>query len=258
MRRALISGASSGLGEAFTLALVKEGMDCVVFARRIELLEQLQAKCHEIRANSVMILQLDARDTNSLNVLETFIQSNALTFDLVINNAGFGYIGAFKDMQETTIDDMIEVNVNFLTRMTYRLLPYMNPQGTFLHVSSLAGSMSGPYMNVYYATKNYVSAFSLACDIEFKPLGLRSLAFIPGPVHTEFGQVAKAGSLPIFSHVKSQDVNSAIQAALKGLKKKQRFIVSHPAHRVLLFCVKHLPQRWVANIVSLLQQKRTQ
>jgi uncharacterized protein len=258
MKRALISGASSGLGEAFTLALVKEGFECVVFARRESHLESLKQRCDVIRSDSVKYLVLDAREANAIDTLEAYIQTHQLSFDLVINNAGFGYIGEFKDMKEATIHDMIEVNVNFLTRLTYRMIPYMNQEGIFLQVSSLAGSMSGPYMNVYYATKNYVSAFSLACDIEFKPLGLRSLAFIPGPVHTEFGQVAKAGSLPIFKTIKSQDVNQAIAYALKGIQKKQRFIVSQPLHRVLLWCVKWLPQVWVAKIVANLQKKRTQ
>lgn len=258
MKRALISGASSGLGEAFTLALVKEGYDCVVFARRESLLEDLKQRCDALRSESLSYLVLDARDETTIDSLEAYIQEHQLTFDLVINNAGFGYIGEFKEMREETIHDMIEVNVNFLTRLTYRMIPYMNKEGIFLQVSSLAGSMSGPYMNVYYATKNYVSAFSLACDIEFKPLGLRSLAFIPGPVHTQFGQVAKAGSLPIFKTIKSQNVDQAIAYALKGLKKKQRFIVSQPLHRVLLWCVKWLPQSWVANIVANLQKKRTQ
>jgi uncharacterized protein len=258
MKRALISGASSGIGEAFALALVKDGVDCVVFARRESLLEDLKQRCDAIRPNSLSYLVLDARDESCIDVLESVIKEKQWTFDLVINNAGFGYIGDFKDMKEATIHDMIEVNVNFLTRLTYRMIPYMNQNGVFLQVSSLAGSMSGPFMNVYYATKNYVSAFSLACDIEFKSLGLRSLAFIPGPVHTQFGQVAKAGSLPIFKTIKSQDVNEAIKYALIGLSKRQRFIVSQPLHRVLLWCVKWLPQSWVAHIVANLQKKRTQ
>ncbi|MBS3972417.1 MAG: SDR family NAD(P)-dependent oxidoreductase [Erysipelotrichia bacterium] len=258
MKRALISGASSGIGEAFTLALVQEGYDCVVFARRESNLQDLKQRCEKIRENSCSYLVLDAREENTMDILENVIQDKQWTFDLVINNAGFGYIGDFKDMKESTIHDMIEVNVNFLTRLTYRMIPYMNQGGIFLQVSSLAGSMSGPYMNVYYATKNYVSAFSLACDIEFKSLGLRSLAFIPGPVHTEFGQVAKAGSLPIFKTIKSQDVTQAVKFALKGIQKRQRFIVSQPIHRVLLWCVKWLPQSWVAHIVANLQKKRTQ
>ena len=153
---------------------------------------------------------------------------------------------------------MINVNITFLTRLTRRMLKYMQQGGVFLHVSSLAGSMSGPYMNVYYATKNYVSAFSLACDIEFAPLGIRSLAFIPGPVHTQFGEVASKGSRPMFRHIKSQHVDDAIRHALQGLRKRKRFIVSLPAHQVLLWLVKWLPRLWVAHVVAHLQKQRTQ
>lgn len=257
MKRALITGASSGFGEAFTLELVKQGVECVVFARRLHLLEDLKQRCDAIQKDKVVIMQLDARDNNALDVLEQAICEHQWSFDLVINNAGFGYIGEFATMDETLMHDMIEVNITFLTRLTRRMIPYMNKKGVFLHVSSLAGAMSGPYMNVYYATKNYVSAFSLACDIEFKPLGLRSLAFIPGPVHTGFGQVARSGSHPM-RHIKSQDIDSAIQQAFKGLKRQKRFIVSQPSHHVLLFLVKWLPQYWVASVVSYLQKKRTQ
>lgn len=256
MKRALISGASSGLGEAFTKALVKEGYDCVVFARRKDRLVALQEYCHEVRNHSVEYFELDALRSDAVDTLESKIKDHAWTFDLVINNAGFGYVGDFKDMDEVLMRDMITLNCIFLTVLTHRLLPYMNPQATFLHVSSLAGEMSGPQMNVYYATKNYVSAFSLACDLEFKPLGLRSFAFIPGPVHTEFGRVAKAGPMKIFNHGLSLDVDLAIQRAIKGLKKQQRFILSQPSHRVLLWFVKGLPKVWIAKAVAKLQSKR--
>lgn len=256
MKRALISGASSGFGEAFTLELVKAGYTCVVFARRIALLEALQARCDAIVKDRVVIMQLDATDTTALDSLEAAIRANAWTFDLVINNAGFGYLGELATMDERTITEMITVNITFLTCLTRRMLPYMNKGGTFLHVSSLAGSMSGPYMNVYYATKNYVSALALACDVEFKALGLRSLAFIPGPVHTGFASVASKGAQSLFKHLKYQDVASAVQAALSGLAKGKRVIVSHPSHHVLNVLVKWLPKLWVANSVAYIQKQR--
>lgn len=256
MKRALISGASSGIGEAFTKALVKEGYDCVVFARRKDRLLALQNECQHIRSHSVEFFELDALRHDAVDNLEAKIKEHSWTFDLVINNAGFGYVGDFESMDESVMRDMITLNCTFLTMSTHRLIPYMNPHATFLHVSSLAGEMSGPGMNVYYATKNYVSAFSLACDIEFKPLGLRSLAFIPGPVHTEFGRVAKAGPMKVFNHVPSMDVDLAIKRAIKGLKKKQRFILSQPSHRVLLWLVRGLPRVWIAKAVAKLQSKR--
>jgi uncharacterized protein len=256
MKRALISGASSGLGEAFTKALVQEGYDCVVFARREDRLKALQDVCHAIRNHSVEYFVLDALKSDAVDALESKIKENNWTFDLVINNAGFGYVGDFVSMNEDVMRNMITVNCTFLTLSTHRLIPYMSSQATFLHVSSLAGEMSGPGMNVYYATKNYVSAFSLACDIEFKPISLRSLAFIPGPVHTEFGKVAKAGPMKVFNHVPSMDVDLAIKRAIKGLHKKQRFILSQPSHRVLLWLVKALPRVWVAKTVAKLQSKR--
>lgn len=256
MKRALISGASSGIGEAFTKALVKEGYDCVVFARRKDRLLALQNECQHIRSHSVEFFELDALRHDAVDNLEAKIKEHSWTFDLVINNAGFGYVGDFESMDESVMRDMITLNCTFLTMSTHRLIPYMNPHATFLHVSSLAGEMSGPGMNVYYATKNYVSAFSLACDIEFKPLGLRSLAFIPGPVHTEFGRVAKAGPMKVFNHVPSMDVDLAIKRAIKGLKKKQRFILSQPSYRVLLWLVRGLPRVWIAKAVAKLQSKR--
>jgi short-subunit dehydrogenase len=256
MKRALISGASSGIGEAFAKALVQEGYDCVVFARRMDRLLDLQSTCHAIRENSLFPIQLDAYQSDALDVLESHILAHEWTFDLVINNAGFGYVGEFASMNEQTMSDMVYLNCTFLTLLTRRLVAYMNPQGTFLHVSSLAGEMSGPNMNVYYASKNYVSAFSLACDIEFKSLGLRSLAFIPGPVHTEFGRVAKAGPMKVFNHVPSMNVDKAVQNALKGLSKRQRFICSQPSHHMLIWIVKSLPKVWVAKVVAKLQSGR--
>ncbi|MEI8038315.1 MAG: SDR family oxidoreductase [Verrucomicrobiota bacterium] len=193
---ALVTGASAGLGEEFALQLAPRVRQLVLVARREPLLEDLAAR---IRARvpqvEVVVLEADLTDPAARQSLVAALAARGLQPDLLVNNAGMGDYGEFATAEWPRLAAIIRLNVEALTHLTHALLPDMirRGRGAILNVSSLAGLLPLPDFAVYAASKAYVTSFSEALRIELREHGIPVLAVCPGPVHTEFGKVAKRG-----------------------------------------------------------------
>ncbi|HEX5789763.1 MAG TPA: SDR family oxidoreductase [Luteolibacter sp.] len=193
---ALITGASSGLGEEFARQLAPCVDQLVLVARRGDLLEDLAtsiAADHPELDIRVLVVDL-AEAAQRVRLLEALAEAR-LAPDLLINNAGLGDYGDFATAQWPRIEAMLKVNVEALTHLSHGLLPGMIEQGegAVINVSSLASLLPIPDFAVYAATKAYVTSFSEALRIELREHGIPVLALCPGPVHTGFGKVAQRG-----------------------------------------------------------------
>ena len=194
-KSALITGASAGLGEEFAVQLADLGVSRIVLtARRAERLECLRASLvaanPELRVDVITADLSDPADVTdligALNALEGF------ACDILINNAGFGDLGSFESSDASKIEEMLAVNMTALTRLTHWAVPGMLARkcGWICNVGSTAGLLPLPSFAVYAATKAYVNSFSEALRIELRGSGVNVLALCPGPVATEFGNVA--------------------------------------------------------------------
>src|SRR5205807_10160546 len=125
--------------------------------------------------------------------LIAWLDQNKIDIDILINNAGLGDYGSFATSDPERNDRIIQVNIAALTKLTRALLPQMiaRKRGAILNVSSSAGFLPIPGMNVYAASKAYVNSFSEALRAEVRDAGVTVTALCPGPVHTEFGDAAK-------------------------------------------------------------------
>ena len=193
---ALVTGASSGLGEEFALQLAPRVKQLVLVARRESLLRDLAARIgtrHPQLDIAVMAVDLAAPD--ACGHLAGMLAERGLLADLLVNNAGLGDYGEFATSEWSKITLMLRVNVEALTHLTHALLPGMihHGGGAIINVSSLASLMALPDFAVYAATKAYVTSFSEALRLELRGHGIAVLAVCPGPVHTGFGAVAKRG-----------------------------------------------------------------
>lgn len=189
--RALITGASSGIGKDMTEELAIRGYNLVLVARNKEQLEQVKKDLLEKYAS----IQIEVIDLD-LSVKENCftLYNKAKNIDVLINNAGFGVFGEFihTDMKKEL--DMINTNitaVHILTKLYLQDMAKKN-QGHILNVASIAGMMPGPLMAGYYASKNYVVAFTRAIQKEMqkKHVKVKFSILCPGPVNTNFNQVA--------------------------------------------------------------------
>jgi short-subunit dehydrogenase len=194
---ALVTGASSGLGEEFALQLAPRVNHLVLVARREPLLRDLAER---IRARhpqvDVAVLAMDLTAPGECDRLAETLANHGLLPDLLINNAGMGDYGEFATAAWFRIESMLRLNVEALTHLTHALLPGMirGGGGAIINVSSIAGLIPLPDFAVYAASKAYVTSFSEALRIELREHGIAVLAVCPGPVHTGFGKVAKRGA----------------------------------------------------------------
>jgi len=191
---ALVTGASSGLGEEFVLQIAPRVRKLVLVARREPLLQRLAER---IRANfphvAVAVLAIDLRSSSERDRLVATLADRGFLPDLLINNAGLGDYGEFAAAEWGRLQSMLDVNIEALTHLTHALLPEMIRRGggAIINVSSLASVIPIPDFAVYAATKAYVSSFSEALRIELQEHRIRVLAVCPGPVRTEFGSVSR-------------------------------------------------------------------
>lgn len=190
---ALITGASSGLGAEFARELAPLCDELVLLARRSDRLESLASELRSaIPKLSLSIASVDLSSPQDRQAFLSFLQSEGICPDLLVNNAGLGDYGEFDSADWEKIASMIRVNIEALTHLTHALLPEIRlRQGAILNVSSLASVLPIPDFAVYAATKAYVSSFSEAVRLEVREDRVAVLAVCPGPVSTEFGQVAR-------------------------------------------------------------------
>ena len=184
--KALITGASSGIGRDIARYLSKLGYDLVIVARRKEKLEELK---EELKTN-VEIVCLDVSIEE--NCYEIFKSHKDI--DILINNAGFGLFGHFDSTDLSKELNMINTNIVAVHILTKLYLQEMKKKNTgyILNVASIAGFMPGPLMATYYASKNYVVALTRAIQKELKKekSNVKISVVCPGPVKTEFNEVA--------------------------------------------------------------------
>lgn len=220
MKTAIITGASSGLGREFVrqLADVYPEVECYwLIARRADRLEEL---AETLRGKTVVCLPLDLCDPMSFVTYREKLAAEQPEVELLINNAGCGYLGRIGEVETATQTRMIDLNLRALTAITNMTVPYLHMGSAVLNVSSIASFCPNPRMTVYSATKSYVSSFTIGLSEELKPKGITATAVCPGPMNTEFLDVAgiTGGHSPAFEHLPYCDQVRVAGGALRAAK----------------------------------------
>lgn len=191
--RCLITGASSGLGREFARQLAPVARHLTLVARRRDRLDELAEELWKTHGVQARVEPADLSEPGAAErLLERLRADGEADPDLLISNAGFGRVGEQRSMPPGELEAMVAVNVASLTSLTLRLWPQLTaqPGRGVIHVASCAGFQPIPYFTVYAATKAYVRSFSNGLAVEGRPAGTRVLSLCPGPVATEFGEVA--------------------------------------------------------------------
>jgi uncharacterized protein len=188
----LITGASSGIGLELAKCFAAGGCRLVLVARNQDALEKLAEELRQKNKIEAVVLAADLSLPETPKRIFQELSSQKILVDVLVNNAGFGAIGAFAQLPLARQIEMIQVNVIALTELTRLFLPGMIrcKRGGILNVSSVAGFVPGPGMAVYYATKAFVLSFSEALAVELEGAGVKVTALCPGPTPTNFGNVA--------------------------------------------------------------------
>jgi short-subunit dehydrogenase len=218
---ALVTGASAGLGVEFARQLSKRGYRLVLAARRKDRLDELAKELGKARA-----VAIDLSKKDSAAKLLADLEANGETVDLLVNNAGFGLIGRFAELDAKRERQMIDLNVGTLTDLCRAVAPQMiaRKSGGILNVASTAAFQAGPKMAVYFATKAFVLSLSEALHEELKPHGVKVSCLCPGPTRTEFGDVAGFGGNGMFDKV-AMNAPEVVKAGLDGIEKNKAVVI---------------------------------
>jgi uncharacterized protein len=227
----LITGASAGIGREFARQLAGHAGSFVLVARRRARLEELRDELTQLDPNlNVHIRITDLSDDRAVIDLFDWLESQELSIDLLVNNAGLGDVGSFATIELQRVKEMLAVNVMALTQLTRLLLPGMiaRKRGAILNVSSSAGFLPIAGFAVYAATKAYVTSFSEAIRAELHGTGVTVTSLCPGPVHTEFTDVAHRSSTarekwsPEFTQVSVEEV---VRTALDAVERDKALVI---------------------------------
>ena len=249
MSIAILTGASAGLGQSFfkSLTVRYPDLDGIwLIARRRERLEQMA----EGSPVPVTVLPLDLVAPTSYDVLGEKLKEEQVTVKILINNAGLGELDNVADSTWPVQSRMVDLNCRALTAVTTVTLPYMERGGFVLNVCSIASFCPNTRMTVYSSTKAYVMSFTKGLREEMKPAGVNVSAVCPGPMKTEFLDVAGIGDRsPMFKMLPYSDpdkvADNAILAAAKGrciytpklLFKFYRVLAKLVPHNIMMqFC----------------------
>jgi len=241
---AVVTGASAGIGRELARQLAARAKLLVLVARRRdrleELREELQSKNPALR---VEIRDIDLSNLEQTMQLADFLKNESI--DFLINNAGVGDHGSFATADPIHVNEQVQVNVLALTALTRALLPRMIAQkrGAILNVSSSAGFLPLPGIAAYAATKAYVTSFSEAIRAETRGCGITVTTLCPGPVDTEFAEVANRelrGEKPR-SGLMHVAVEKVAQAGLSAIEQDKALIIPGFAMKIVMAITRGLP-----------------
>lgn len=264
MTTALITGASSGIGECLAEQCAKHKIDLVLTARSKDKLQALSerlagqygVKCHVIASD------LSAADGVQKLVDELGTLGSPGTagcqVDYLINNAGFGDFGFFVESDLAKQKQMMMLNMVALTELTHRLLPAMKARGNgkILNVASTASFMPGPYMSVYYATKAYVLSFSEAIANELQGTGVTVTALCPGPTASGFQDAADMNKSGLVKMLPMPTSEQVAEYGFNAMMQGKRVAIHGTMNWLMAQSIRFTPRRLATAVVRMISSPK--
>ena len=257
MKTALITGASSGIGEEFAKLFAKDKINLVLVARSENKLKSMATQLQEEFGVEVKVIAKDLSVLQQVEEVYAELQQQNISIDYLVNNAGFGDYNLFVESDWKKQEEMINVNIMALTKLTHLFLPAMlkNKFGKVLNVASTAAFQPGPTMSVYYASKAFVLHFSEAISNELEGTGVTVTALCPGAFESGF---QKAAALEESRLVKGRKLPTSKEIAAFGYKhlmKGTRVCIPGVMNYMMANSVRFAPRSWVLKIARMIQDK---
>jgi uncharacterized protein len=252
-KRALITGASSGIGKALAFEAAAAGYQLILSARRKAELDALASAIGAKHTVAIECVLADLATAAGADALAAAVQRTG-PLDVLINNAGYGLFGEFKN---SALDDelaMMQLNMHSLTILTKRLLPgLLQTRGKIMNVASTAAFQPGPLMAVYYATKAYVLSFSEALAEELSTSGVSVTALCPGPTASGFQDRADMHASALVKGKKLPTSAEVARYGFRAMRRGQRVAVHGTLNWLMVQSLRLTPRRvvtWMVNAMS--------
>ncbi len=251
-RVVLVTGASSGIGEALAAALAARGAHVVLAARTRARLEALKGRI-EAAGGQATVVPADLSAPGAAQRLYDEVQRLGLSVDALVNNAGFGFFGPFEAEAPEHLGEMLQVNVVALAELTRLFVPsLLERRGAVLNVASTVAFQPSPFMSVYGATKAFVLSLTEALWAEYRTRGLHVAAVCPGPVETPFIDAAGVDvrSTAVFRSLLT--VDEVVHASLAALDSRAPTHVVGLRNWLMTLSARLSPRALTARIGALL------
>jgi short-subunit dehydrogenase len=255
--RALVTGASSGIGEAFARALSARGHPLLLVARRRD---RLEALARDLGASpEEAVLAADLQRPGAARAIGEEVARRGIEVDLLVNNAGLGHTARFHEQPADRIAAMLDVNLRALVELTHVFLPGLvhRRRGAVVNVASNAAFQPVPFLAVYAATKAFVLSFTEALATELRGTGVRVQALCPGLTRTEFLNLAETHTQGLrVDHLPTMTPEAVVAASLRALDGGAVRVVPGLANRSLATLQRFLPLSLVRNVAAALYRPR--
>ena len=250
----LITGASSGIGLELAKLFAADKSHLVLVARRRDKLEKLAQELRSASGVECRVLPQDLADPAGPRAVFAELTAIGVTVDVVVNCAGFGFLGAVSEIPVQRQVDMVQVNVSSLTHLTTLFLPGMleRGRGGILNVGSVAGFQPGPNMAVYYATKAYVLSYTEALAEEVAGTGIQVSCLAPGPTDTGFGSHSGLEHSLLFK-LGMLDAATVARAGYRGFRRGKVLVIPGWQGKLVPWYSRFVPRIVVRKVVKYLQ-----
>ncbi len=247
---ALITGASSGIGECFARALAARGRNVVLVARSRAKLEALANELRAAHAVEARPIEIDLSGPGASSDLAQDLGERGLEVSLLVNNAGFGARGEFIKLPLDRQLEMLRLNIQAVVELTHLLVTPMvaRRRGAVINVSSTAGFQPLPYTLVYGATKAFVTSFSMGLAEELRPYGVSVITLCPGGTKTNFFEASGYGR-PAFPGG-LQAPEEVVEAGLRALDRGKGLVVPRLVNKFGVFAQRFAPRELVLKVVA--------
>jgi short-subunit dehydrogenase len=251
---ALVTGASSGIGEAFVYELAKQGATIIITARTESKLQLLANNINNKFGNKAIAISADLSLKETPQKIYDDIKKMNLTVDLLINNAGIGKWANFLDETMATYETMLELNINAIVKLTHLFLPDMlaKGEGGIINIASTGALQPCPYIATYCASKAFVLSFSEALYGEYNKKGITITALCPGNTSTDFQTVANANT----QGMTFDTAETVAQNGIKAFLENKSYKIVGKSNYLQSFLPRFLPRKTIINIVEGMMNKR--
>lgn len=252
-RYALITGASSGIGLALAEALARRGRNLILVARQRDALESIAYELTQRFGVEVLFSACDLSEPLQISGLVQELEHADRQIDLLINNAGIGSAGAFLKQDWSREQQLIEVNILALTRLSYAIGQRMVQQeggGQILNVASVASFQPGPWMSNYYASKAFVLSFSEGLREELKEQGVQVSVLCPGPTRSAFFRNAQIKSSRLEQSSLMMSCEEVALITVQALDKNRAIIIPGWRNKLMAYWPRLVPRALVRRLVG--------
>ena len=258
VKTALITGASSGFGAQFAKLFAKDGYNLVLVARSTRRLEALKTQLEGKYGIDAAVVTMDLSQPDAAEEIFAFTQRSNIEINILVNNAGSGILGNFAATDLAKQQQMLNLNILSLVKLTHLYLPDMLSKGygRILNVASIAGFAPGPGMSTYYASKAFVLSFSDALATELKGSGVTVTALCPGPVNTGFADAAGFKNSVLFSGKTDRKAEQVSRYGYNAMHKGKTIALPDIICKAGAFAVRFVPRGFAKQFIYTVQSAR--